>query len=270
MINQAARVDTAQGPVFVKWNADALPGLFSAEADGLQRLREAAALRVPTVLAVHDREPEVDALPFLALEYLEPHSPSDPRRFAREFGETLAAQHLNAEAPTGRFGLERDNYLGSLPQINTPTDDWPTFYRDRRLVPQMEIARRLGRLPANRERLLRNLLEKVDGLLEGVNSRPVLLHGDLWSGNFHCADDAPVVIDPAVYYGDREVEIAYVELFGGFPAGFHEAYRAAAPMAADYERRRPLYQLYPLLVHLNHFGEPYDADVENVCLHYRD
>ena len=113
------------------------------------------------------------------------------------------------------------------------------------------------------------VVEQLDKLLEGLESRPVLLHGDLWSGNLLAtAGDEPVVIDPAVYYGEREVEIAFTELFRGFPAGWLDAYRAAYPLSEGYEFRRPLHQLYPLLVHLNHFGEGYGPAVEGVCAVY--
>jgi fructosamine-3-kinase len=262
MICHAARVGlTDQTDVFVKWGRDETPDLFAAEADGLRRLRDARAIRVPEVLAVGDS--------FLVLEYVAPRPAGDARpptgeeRFAERFGEGLARLHQTSAA---LFGLERDNYLGRFAQINTPPRrDWPAFYRDCRLSPQIALARDLGLLPAERERLLEGVLGRLDALLDGLVSRPALLHGDLWSGNFLAADDTPILVDPAVYYGEREMEIAFVELFGGFPPGFLPAYRAAFPLGPGYERRRPLHQLYPLLVHLNHFGERYGPHVENVC-----
>lgn len=256
MICHAARVGlTDHTDVFVKWGRDDTPDLFAAEADGLRRLRDARALRVPEVLAVGDA--------FLLLEYVAPHLPADDVGFAKRFGEGLARLHQNSAA---LFGLDRDNYLGRFAQINTPPRrDWPAFYRDCRLMPQIALARDLGLLPTGRERLLDSVLGRLDVLLKGLASRPALLHGDLWSGNFLAAGDEPVLVDPAVYYGEREMEIAFIELFGGFPPGVLPAYRAAFPLDPGYERRRPLHQLYPLLVHLNHFGERYGPHVDGVC-----
>jgi fructosamine-3-kinase len=113
------------------------------------------------------------------------------------------------------------------------------------------------------------MLDNLDALLADLPARPVLIHGDLWSGNFLCtSDDEPVLIDPAAYYGEREIEMAYTELFGGFPSGFLPAYQSAFPLNAGYPRRRALHQLYPLLVHLNHFGETYGPAVDRACREY--
>jgi fructosamine-3-kinase len=264
MINCAARVETKSGAVFVKWNEDTPPGLFTTEANGLHALRATRTLRVPEVLAVSDATTS-DAPPFLALEYMEERPPSAEAIFARRFGEALADLHRESTSPFGGFGLGEDNYLGRLPQHNTPHARWPDFYRECRLLPQITLAQTAGRLPSERERSLMRVVERLEVLLDGVESRPALLHGDLWSGNFLRADDEAAVIDPAMYYGEREMEIAFIELFGGFPSGMLPAYRAAYPLDSGYERRRPLHQLYPLLVHLNHFGETYGPDVERAC-----
>lgn len=265
-INQAVHVRTiGGGDAFVKWNAAGLPGLFAAEVDGLRRLRAAGALRVPEVLAFDDSL-SGDTPPFLVLEYIAREPPRDAARFARRFGEGLASLHRENVAPDGGFGLERDNYLGVFVQRNAPPlPRWPDFYRDRRLIPQIALARSLGRLNPARERLLEEIVGRIDALLADLDARPALLHGDLWSGNFLAAGDEPVLLDPALCYGEREVEIAYVELFGGFPAGFLPAYHAAFPLDPGYERRRSLHQLYPLLAHLNHFGERYGLPVEEAC-----
>lgn len=257
MINHAARVDTRDGAVFVKWNAQPLPGLFAAEAAGLRTLQATRTLRVPRVVAMDDSAERA----FLALEYIEVAAPRDHAAFTRRFAEGLAALHRSTGSS---YGFEQDNYIGSLPQSNASHRTWPQFYRECRLLPQLAIARRLSRLPAQRERLLMHVVENLESLLAGLDARPVLLHGDLWSGNFLTAGDEPAIIDPAVYYGEREVELAFVELFGGFPPGFVAAYDTAYPLDSGYTRRRPLHQLYPLLVHLNHFGEPYGADVDRI------
>jgi fructosamine-3-kinase len=267
---------TSDGPVFVKWKYDAPNGFFQFEADGLNRLRAARALRVPRVLAFQDNdrvtggteERRHEETPsFLALEYVETQPPSHAARFTQRFGEELAALH-RCLSPFDAFGLENPNYIGLEWQRNTPHADWTTFYRDRRLMPQIERARSRGSLSGERERLLMDVVARLETLLDGLPARPVLLHGDLWSGNFLSAGDEPVVIDPAVYYGDREMEIAYIDLFGGFPHGFLDAYRAAYPLDSGYEFRRPLHQLYHLLNHLNHFGETYGPAVERVCRFY--
>lgn len=254
-VNDVWLTATPDGPMVLKRNAAPPPGLFAAEADGLERLRAAEALRIPAVVA--------QAEEFLLLEYLPPAAPGDPAAFARRFAEGLAAQHrLTADA----FGLEIDNYLGTQLQPNAWTVRWPDFYRARRLLPQVERAKAAERLPAERERLVRAVLDRLDLFLEEMPDGPSLLHGDLWSGNFLCAaGGAPALIDPAVYFGPREMEIAFIELFGGFPPGFVDAYDEAFPLDPGYSRRRPLHHLYPLLIHLNHFGERYGPAVERVC-----
>jgi fructosamine-3-kinase len=260
-INQAARVTVRGETYFVKWKHDAPPGFFEAEAHGLGLLREPGAIRVPEVIKHAEARDHFPA--YLILEWLEETAHVETLSFSVNFGRGLAALHRQTAA---QFGLERHNFIGILPQPNTPTDDWIAFYRDQRLLPQVKVAAERGRLPADRERLLRKVTERLDRLLEGAHSTPALLHGDLWSGNFMVlADNQPAIVDPAVYYGDREVELAFTELFGGFPAQFYAAYREAYPLERGYERRKPLYHLYPLLVHLNLFGESYGARVDAIC-----
>jgi Fructosamine-3-kinase len=270
MIHHAARVQMPSGEsVFVKWHDDPPPGMFAAEAAGLAALRSAApwALDVPGEVAAGAN--------FLALEYRAPVPPKDPEAFTARFAEGLAALHRGT-ARTGRgerlspYGFDADGYLGIMPQINLPrSTKWAEFYRDCRLLPQIGWARKKGRMTPERERLLMGVVERLDDLLEGLPEEVSLLHGDLWSGNFLCAaGDVPVLFDPAAYYGHREMEIAYVELFGGFPSGFVERYHEAWPLDAGYPRRRALHQLYHLLNHWNHFDEPYGARCEAVCREY--
>lgn len=260
-VNQAALVN-AGGQAFVaKWMTDAPEGFFPCEAEGLLCLRRAKAIRVPQVIAVGDCR-----TPFIVMEYVPSEPPRDARRFAQRLGEGLAALHKGNAEHEKRFGFYRNNFLGSQPQSNTFHTDWPTFYRDCRLMPQIERARAWGLLPAERERLLGCITGEIETLLGDFDARPVLIHGDLWSGNYLCAaGNEPVLIDPAVYYGEREVEMAYTELFGGFPQGYLAAYHAEFPLDAGYERRRSLHQLYPLLVHLNHFGETYGPAIDRAC-----
>ena len=255
-INDAACLEVGGQRYFVKINQDAPRGFFAAEADGLARLRRAGELRVPGVIAHADA---ADGRPaYLVLEWLEESAPSPT--FAERFGAALPALHSHT---ADTFGLERDNFIGSLPQRNTPNARWPDFFRDLRLRPQIDRARQRG-LSTARLRLLDRLLERIESLIP--SAVPSLLHGDLWRGNYLIlADDTPALIDPSVYYGDREMELAFTELFSGFPSVFYRAYHAAYPLDPGYRERRALYQLYPLLVHYNLFGEPYGGHVESIC-----
>jgi len=263
-INQSVRVEAGGNRYFVKWNSYAPPAFFAVEARGLTLLRSAGALRVPDVIAHSEANGQRPA--YLVLEWIDGSRQADSRAFAITFGQALAQQHRMLGSA---FGLDHDNYIGELPQSNTQAARWVDFYRDQRIRPQMALAREQGLLPIERERRLNKLLDRLDDLIGSVKSVPSLLHGDLWSGNFLIgADNQPVVIDPAVYYGDREVELAFTELFGGFPAGFLSAYNEAYPLEPGYTDRRALYQLYPLLAHLNIFGESYGGQVDSVCWRY--
>ncbi|MBW3569937.1 MAG: fructosamine kinase family protein [Gemmatimonadetes bacterium] len=253
------RVELADGPVFVKYNADAPPGLFAAEARGLDALRAAAeGLVVPRVLAWAEAEEGAPA--WLALEWLHP----SPR--ARDFGERLgrgvAALH-RARREDG-WGWMEDNFIGPLPQANAPAASWEEFWRVRRLEPQLELARAAGRLPgkvAEWDRLLDQLPEL---LAPAEADGPSLLHGDLWGGNVLAAPGGPALVDPAVHRGHREADLAMTELFGGFGGGFHAAYGEAWPLQPGYPVRRAVYQLWYLLVHVNLFDGGYGAQTAAV------
>ena len=191
-------------------------------------------VHVPRVL---DHGPD-----FILLEQLDLRRTGDWAALA----QMLAKLHRT----TGpRFGWHRDNFIGATPQINDWRDDWATFFHECRIRPQLALAKKNGiDLPAPPK-------------LQGHNPHPSLLHGDLWSGNAGFTAEGPVLFDPAVYYGDREADLAMTELFGGFPARFYEAYDEAYPLPEGYETRKHLYNLYHLLNHLNIFGEGYLAEV---------
>lgn len=259
MINKAARLETNGGTFFIKLNNNAPSGLFEREVEGLRALAATNTVRVPEVFHLADAAPPNPA--FLILEWIESAPPR--RQFTRRFAEDLANLHQGA-APNS-FGWHNDNYLGELRQINTREKSWRRFYREYRLKPQIELARERKLLPARRATLLNQILEKLDNLLDDFEPKPALLHGDLWSGNFIATGDNVVLIDPAVYFGEREMEIAFIELFGSFPTDFVETYHQIFPLDKGYEKRRPLHQLYPLLVHLNHFGETYGLLLDNTC-----
>lgn len=246
-ISAAWAVDLDDGrAVFVKAKADAPADMFAAEARGLAYLRAGLPdeLSLPQVLAC---EPG-----FLVLELLEPGPPRPD--FDELLGRGLAALHRSGAGLPG-FGLDHSNYIGSLAQINDPCDDWPSFYRERRLAPMLARAEpQLG--SALRPRFDQLLVELEDRC--GEPEPPARLHGDLWSGNLHRdASGRPALIDPAVYAGHREMDLAMMRLFGGFSARTFAAYARAWPLQPGWERRVDLYQLYPLLVHVVLFGGSY-------------
>lgn len=265
MINESARVEVGGASYFVKWKLSAPPNLFAAEARGLTLLRATDTFRIPQVIA--HAEPTGNTPAYLILEWLETPPNVDQRRYAEQFGRALAALHRTTGAA---FGLDHDNYIGELPQHNAISYDWAAFYRDQRILVQMEIARHFGYLPPHREKLLDAVMSRIDRILGESRNPPSLLHGDLWMGNFMVAEGSqPALVDPAVYYGDREVEIAFAQMFSGGSGFFLDAYHEAYPLDAGYEYRRPLLQLYPMLVHLNHFGEAaYGGGVDGICRRY--
>jgi fructosamine-3-kinase len=254
-INRCWRWETSGGPVFVKQAEAGRLGMFESESHGLTELRTAGAVRVPAPLAVGRSG---DAA-FLALEWIElgPVPPAAEERF----GEQLAALHRNR---ADRFGLGRDNFIGSTPQPNAWHDDWVRFLREQRLGFQLGLAAENGYGGRLQERG-RRLLEVLDVFFATYRPQASLLHGDLWSGN-RAADPGgqPVIFDPAAYYGDREADIAMTRLFGGFGPRFYSAYVATWPLDQAAGTRRDLYNLYHVLNHLNLFGGSYRAQAESM------
>jgi len=267
-INNCMRLVTARGSYLLKWNARPLPAMFQKEAHGLGLLRDTHAIRVPQVLAECENRAGVPA--FILLEWIEsPPGQRAPRQ--DQLGEQLARLHQEGVSPQQppAYGLDRDNYIGSTPQTNGWELDWLQFFREKRLKPQIELAEKDGKLPPSRRARLERLSERLEDWLGGVPRQPALLHGDLWGGNVIAGPEGePVLIDPAVYYGDREAEIAFTELFGGFTPLFYQAYRTAWPLEPGYAERRDLYNLYHLLNHLNLFGESYGVEVDEICRRY--
>lgn len=258
-INAAWSVTLADGRrAFVKSNRRAPAGMFSAEARGLAWLAAAGALRVPGVLAIRDEAPA-----FLALELLTPGR--RVRGFDDRLGRGLAALHR--AHPTG-FGLDHDNYIGRLPQRNEPRPTWAELYRDMRIAPQVRLATDAGQIDGALRRDLDRVMARLDSLV-GPPEPPCRLHGDLWGGNLH-VDDAgePCLIDPAVYGGHRETDLAMMRLFGGFSARVFAAYDEAFPLAPGHLERVSLHQLYPLLVHVNLFGGGYAGQVARAARAY--
>jgi protein-ribulosamine 3-kinase len=247
-INRCYRWPAAGGALFVKVVARAALAALEAEAAGLAALERTGALRVPRVRAVGSTSDSA----FLALEWLESR-PADADS-ERRLGAGLAALHA-VTAP--RFGWQRDNTIGRTPQHNDWSDDWTEFFRERRLRPQLALAAHNGLAGLGGERSER-LLEALPLLLAGHAPAASLLHGDLWGGNWLAtADGEPAVFDPAVYFGDREADLAMTRLFGGFGAAFYRAYQAVTPAAPGAALRADLYNLYHVLNHANLFGGGY-------------
>jgi protein-ribulosamine 3-kinase len=242
-IHRCYRAEMRGRAVFLKVNAARFADALAAEADGLRALR-GAGCTAPEPIA----HGAAGASAFLVLEYLELRAAGD---FA-QLGRMLATVHRRAGE---RHGWAHDNYIGSTPQQNGWREQWAQFWREQRLQPQLALAKRNGyELDAH----------EAWRVLEGHAPQPSLLHGDLWSGNAgFLASGVPVLFDPAVYYGDREADLAMTELFGGFPRAFYAAYEKAWPLEAGYKVRKHLYNLYHLLNHLNLFGGGYLGQVRS-------
>jgi len=243
------RRDSDAGPVFVKEGPPEKHAMFAAEAVGLEELRDAQAVRIPEV-----RDLGVCATrSWLAIEWI-PLNTSPSAAAQSALGERLALQHRHTAAT---FGWHRDNTIGLTPQPNGWSESWVTFLRERRLRYQLDLAARNGYSGRLQQRGGR-LLEGIDVFFTDYRPVPSLLHGDLWGGNW-AADEhgQPVVFDPAVYYGDREADLAMTRLFGGFGPDFYAAYATAWPIDAGARVRCDLYNLYHVLNHVNLFGAGY-------------
>jgi protein-ribulosamine 3-kinase len=255
-INESYRWESRSGPLFVKLAPVGQLTMLQAEADGLAELARADAVRVPRVLAAGSEAQTA----FLALEWIDLAS-SVSGASAQPLGVQLAQQH---RATAGKFGWHRDNTIGSTPQVNTQSEAWPAFFREKRLRYQLELAAQngyTGRLQDHGAKLL----ERIDAFFADHRPTPSLLHGDLWGGNAGADSNGnPVIFDPAVYYGDREADLAMTRLFGGFPAAFYSAYESAWPLPKSARARVDLYNLYHVLNHVNLFGGGYESQAESM------
>jgi protein-ribulosamine 3-kinase len=254
-INRCYRVAGSGRAFFVKVNSSGRRAMFEAEAAGLAEIAATATARVPAPVCTGAN---ADAA-WLVVEYIE-FGEATNHGMAR-LGEALAALH---RVTAKKFGWTRDNTIGATPQINTPNADWMEFWRDCRLGYQLELAKRNGAPRALLEKG-EQLAGRLAALFGNRVVKPALLHGDLWGGNAGFdRTGVPVVFDPAVYYGDREADLAMTELFGGFSADFYAAYRGAFALDAGYEVRKQLYNLYHLLNHYNLFGGGYAAQAQTL------
>lgn len=259
-INEAFVLTLSDGQRrFMKTHASPPRGMFRAEARGLGWLSVPEALRLPAVIAVAD----IDApQQFLVLEHIASASKSPDHD--ERLGRGLAALH---RASPGAFGLDHDNFIATLAQTNRPADDWASFYASRRLEPMLRLAVDAGHATTGMRRAVTEVIARIESLV-GPNEPPARLHGDLWGGNA-ITDELghPCLIDPAVYAGHRELDLAMMRLFGGFGPRVFDAYAEAFPLAVGHQRRVPLYQLYPLLVHVNLFGLAYVTRAEQAAIH---
>lgn len=254
-INAAYLIEDGARRFFVKTNRASNLAMFETEAEGLNEISATRTIRAPAPICAGVALDKA----FLVLEFIDLCN--------REKGgeELLGRQLAEMHRITGsQHGWHRDNTIGATLQINTVTNNWLEFWRDRRLAPQLALAAHNGhngRLRHQAERLM----ARLDEFLAGHNPPPSLLHGDLWSGNrAYSHSGEPVIFDPAVYYGDRETDLAMTELFGGFSATFYATYREAFPLDPGYSVRKTLYNIYHVLNHLNLFGGGYSGQAENM------
>lgn len=255
-INEAAKITLSSGRhLFVKWNETAPNHMFEKEAKGLELLRSAETeLIIPEVLVQKPR--------FLVLNWIDEGGGNQHSAF--HFGQQMGRLHKKTNQ---HFGLNHDNYIGRLPQYNTPHSNWPDFFAMERIDPQVRMGVESGKLS-------RSLLKEVEGFYKKLGSifptePPALLHGDLWSGNYMFTKNGGVTIyDPAAYFGHREMDIAMSRLFGGFSANFYAGYQQEFPLEEGFDHRVDLYNLYPILVHANLFGGSYCSQAENIIKHY--
>jgi fructosamine-3-kinase len=248
-INEACMIQLDGVRYFVKWNSRSrYPGMFEAEANGLNLLSSTRTLRIPQQIATGNCGP----YSYLLLEFIETGRPTSGSW--ERFGVGLAELHRNTFE---FFGLDSDNYIGSLLQVNRPRyASWPQFFVECRLRPQLKLAVQKGLINSSMQNQFDRLFSKMDKLFPA--EPPSLLHGDLWSGNFLFADNGEAcLIDPAVYFGHREMDIAMSLLFGGFDQSFYQSYHESWPLEKGWHERVDLCNLYPLLVHVNLFGGSY-------------
>ena len=250
----------ASGKKMLLKTAASAPDMFLKEANGLKELQKCGAIRVPEVIAA--------TASFLLLEYIE--SGSADRGFFERFGRQFAEMHrCHAE----HYGFYEDNYIGATPQINKTdahtANNWVAFYWQNRLLFQYKLAEKRGLSTPEMRKLFSKLSGKIEGIIAGSEEKPTLLHGDLWSGNYLAAENGdPVIIDPAVYYGHREADLAMTKLFGGFEPAFYDAYLEANPLPYGWQERENIYKLYHVLNHLNLFGAGYYSQAVSILRYY--
>jgi len=250
-INQTAKISDGDRHYFVKTNQASLLEMFIAEAIALQQIYDTHTIRVPKPVCWGI----VEDTAYLVMENLE----LGTKQNWEIMGRNLAAMH-KVTSDRG-FGWERNNTIGSTPQINNWTEDWIKFWIEYRLGFQISLAKRKGWICNVSEQ---DLYATIPSLFRDYQPQPSMVHGDLWSGNAAFVESEPVIFDPALYFGDREVDLAMTELFGGFPSHFYQAYQAAYPLNQGYQKRKNLYNLYHILNHFNLFSGSYGSQANRM------
>jgi len=251
-ISEARQIELEDGRSFFLKYSDSFTPMFEKEAHGLEEISKAQSIRVPKILEIGES--------YLLLEFLEGAKKSPD--FWEVFGKQFAEMH---KFHSDSYGFREDNYIGLTPQKNTPSllykggsSSWCDFYFENRLLYQLKLAEKKGYATSELTGLFAKLEKKLPSLLEGSEERPSLLHGDLWSGNYLVGPEGqPYLIDPAVYYGHREADLAMTKLFGGFAEEFYKSYQRTWPLVEGWEYREGLYKLYHVMNHLNLFGRSY-------------
>lgn len=262
-INEACCLTLTGGrQVFMKSNAKENLSLFEAELEGLNAIARTKTIGTPKILGIGTDESR-GSVSFLLLEFI--HSKGCGANYWEEFARRLLDMHrasTDGLVANGKYGFNGDNYIGRRRQLNTGYDSWIDFFRDCRLEPQFLDAQRY--FEKEDWKKINRMLARLDKILVEPD-KPSLLHGDLWGGNVIAGNDGKAwLIDPAVYVGHAEADLAMTELFGGFPRVFYDAYREAAPLQPEYEHRRDVYNLYHLLNHLNMFGRMYLPEIQDI------
>jgi protein-ribulosamine 3-kinase len=258
-IHHAQKITTDRGLYFIKLNQSSGLNMFRTEFSGLELLANANEIDVPVPIGFGIESGQA----YLLTEYIDSRHRSS--NFWVDFGRFLAILHRNHQ--NDRYGLSYNNYIGRLDQYNDFHDNWLSFFISQRLEVQIKLAFDNGYIDkAYLERFNRFYNKLPDLLPEEPAS---LLHGDLWSGNFMTGEKGqPVIIDPAVYYGNREIELSFTQMFGGFDSIFYRAYQEVYPLSPDFNSRVEIYNLYPYLVHVNMFGTSYLSGVDRVVRKY--
>ena len=261
-INDTYRIESPQFNFFCKLNsAKKYPGLFGKEKNGLEFLRGTNTLRVPGIVWCGIFEDSQ----ILILEWIEEGLRTEA--FWKKFGEGLAKLHSSDRDGPKMFGFPENNFMGALPQDNTPSNNWVEFFIERRLRPQIELALKSRLLAQKEVDLFEQLYKKLASFFP--TERPAALHGDLWSGNYLCGNNSePVLIDPAVYYGHRSMDLGMTKLFGGFDQAFYDAYDYHFPLTKNADEQADICNLYPLLIHLNLFGSGYWGSIVSILKRY--
>lgn len=259
-INQTQIIDLSNGnKLFLKSNSSRYREMFSREAEGLKLLFSAEGPRVPEVYAVR----ETHSNQYLLLEFISSSSRENNSFF--NFGRSLAGLHKKSNS---RFGLDSDNFIGSSVQVNSWKSSWTDFFAGNRLLYQLELAFNNNLATSGLKTDIENIIRKIKDILPEPD-QPSLLHGDLWSGNFITDESGnAVLIDPAVYYGHYEADLAMTELFGGFDKDFYSGYNEINRIENSYKKRKDLYNLYHMLNHLNLFGRSYLSSCESIAAAY--